>query len=168
MCLHCKRKHKHPQWAWLMSDKRQTPAQLLGEEEGCVTTSTWDFGRQPLWSVQAHNRDRRFRMGPRFKATKHVAPNHQIELIIGPFTHNASKFVAVMRARNRKFRNKVGRAVWLAKVWPLIDPHQGGTQLRVGGSELAGHADMLNQLCAQTTVKQLLVLVGAARAELRV
>lgn len=143
-CPHCRDGTLHPQFVSLLCDKRLTLHELLHQPRASTSTY-WDFSRQPLWNLRSHNRERRFRIGP--KATKHTAPHHQNELIIGPFFGNACLFVRTIKERSRKFRSRIARGVRLAQVWHLVDPTQRGEPLRVWGSDQPGHREMIEDIC---------------------
>lgn len=117
-CAHCDAKAAHPQFACLLSST--PPPGTDG-----VHTSSWDSDRQPLWQLKCHNRDRRYVRGA--KATKFGAPHHVNALVIGPFTANADAFVRVMKANNRKFKNRLVRGVRLAQLWHHVDAAQGAS-----------------------------------------
>jgi len=135
-CPSCVGGTAHRQFAVLLTDSRQTPADLLSDEPDAVV-SFWDYTRQPLWNLLCHNRDPRFRTGP--KATKHMAPFVHNELVFSNFVSNAGLFVALMRQSSRRFKSHVVRSIRLASVWHLIDPTQDGQQIEIHVTDKADH-----------------------------
>lgn len=112
----------------LLVDKRLTPAQWMNNN----TSSEWDFSRLPEHTLCQHNRDKRFKLGPRFpKSTKALAPNWQIAILVGPFKQNAAAFMRAVKARSRKFKHHISRCVMLAEAWPELDPAQKGEPVRI-------------------------------------
>lgn len=168
-CPHCRDGTLHPQFVSLLCDGRLTLHELLHQPRASTSTY-WDFSRQPLWNLRSHNRERRFRIGP--KATKHTAPHHRNELIIGPFFGNACLFVRTIKERSRKFRSRIARGVRLAQVWHLVDPTQRSEPLCVWGSDQPGHKEMIDDIChraANETAehKSMIALLRVARELLR-
>lgn len=123
-CLFCARAEPHPQWVVLLSDARVPPSAL--GESGLV--SAWDFTRQPAWTLRCHNRERRFRLGP--KGTKAGAPHHRNTLVLGPFRRHAAVFLRVLARKSRRLANRVARGLALAARWHEVDPAQGGQRVR--------------------------------------
>lgn len=157
-CVYCNSGEPHPQFSYLLSDKRLSPDQLMRQEQ--QTLSAWGYSRQPQWRLRCHNRDRRFKLGAKY--SKEGAPNHQNELVIGPFSRHAAIFTKVLKSNNRKFRNRAARGVQLARVWHLLDRHQRNVQLQ--SFAVDEHRDMIKGLCSSAAAasKQLEEMVKAS------
>lgn len=170
-CVHCDTGARHPQFACLLSSvppAGSVPVRV-GKRDASAHTSSWDSDCQPVWQLKCHNRDRRYVRGA--KATKFGAPHHKNALVIGPFTCNAKAFVRVMKANNRKLKNRIVRGVRLAQVWHLIDPQQGAAQpLRMWCPD-AEHRTRFASLLSETVhdehaANQMVALSAAAAREL--
>jgi hypothetical protein len=137
---------QHPQFATFLTDSRLSPTELLSDGDHATTTTTspqassnayWDYTRQPTWNLFCHNRDPRFRIGP--KATKHMAPFVHNELVFSNFVCHAGLFVALIRKSSRRFKSHITRSIRLAKIWHMIDKAQGGKPIQIYVSDARGH-----------------------------
>lgn len=145
-CDYCVNGTQHPQFATFLTDSRLTPNELMTEssrtgksqkQRVSVSNAYWDYTRQPTWNLFCHNRDPRFRIGP--KATKHMAPFVHNELVFSNFVCHAGLFVALIRKSSRRFKSHITRSVRLAKIWHHIDKSQRGKPIQIYVSDAQGH-----------------------------
>ena len=102
-----------------------TSMQAVAEPERLLATaaSEWDYSRQPLVNLRCHNRERRWRAGP--KHTKKGAPHHHNTLVFGPFRRGACVFRRLVKGRHSAFRERALRGIRLAHIWHMIDDDDG-------------------------------------------
>ena len=163
-CEYCASRAEHPSFVSLLFDSRLTPAEMLAPGGMPPSSYVFDYSRQPLVNLCCHRRQRRYRIGP--KATKHNAPHWQLAVVIGPFYGGACLFVRLLKARCRRWRQKLKGCVALAQAWPALDAkRQRGRPVRVFHADIEGHREMFESvLQEEEDGTERLALEQAARA----